>query len=156
MRFEWFDGFCSDNEELIAYEKEYGISRYKCHLYDDNGKKIEEIHFYDYSTKGEVEYAEKNHYRRPYAYKVGYCHGYSMSRGFDEDKDAYNHFGWHGVKTMSVNDVKRWCENYIAEKYIINYEEELQELQKRKEVSDWFVNQGYGNLNKEDEQEMEI
>ena len=75
---------------------------------------------------------------------------------FDEDKYAYNHFGWHGVKTMSVNDVKRWCENYIAEKYIINYEEELQELQKRKEVSDWFVNQGYGNLNKEDEQEMEL
>lgn len=150
MRFEWHDGICLNNKKLIEYEKKNGISRYECYLYDDSGKKLQEIYFYDYSTKGEVEQAEKNKWRRPYAYKVDYCCGYSMSKGFDKDPDYCNHFGWHGIKKHTVDDIKQWCENYLAKKYIIDYEKELAKLQIRKEQSDWFVSHGYGDIEEKD------
>lgn len=147
MRFKWTDGYKYSNPndpELIQYYQEKGIPFYNCELYDDDGSKIQEISFYDYSTPGEIEDAEKNRYRRPYAYSVSYCNGYSMNRGFCPDPDYRNHYGWRGVKTMTVEDVKRWCEEYLAKIYIIDYDKELQKLQKRKERSDWFVQHGYG------------
>lgn len=143
MKFVWEDGYCSSDPEVIQYEKEKGISVYKGFLYDDDGRKLEKITIRDYSTKGEIEQAEKNHWRRPYAYHVNYCCGFSMSEKFCEDPDAYHHYGWHGEKTMTINDVKRWCEEYIANLYIIDYDKELANLQERKARSDWFINNGY-------------
>lgn len=151
MRFEWFDGYCSQNEELIQYEKENGISRYECHLYDDDNKEIQEIYFHDYSTKGEVEKAKKNHWVREFAYMVSYCYGYSMSKGFDpgiplSERTDEDYWGWKGTKEHTVEDIKRWCEEYLAQQYIINYEKELEKLQERKRLSDWFVEHGYGSV----------
>ena len=156
MKFVWKDGFCSDDPELIAYEKEYGMHSYHGFLYDDNGKELESILIQDYSTKGALKDAVENRWHRPYAYEVNYCnHGYSMKEGFDEDTDYYNHFGWKGTKTMTVDDVKRWCEEYIASLYIIDFDKEYQKLLQRKEQSDWFTERGYGQVNLEEE-EMEI
>ena len=160
MRFEWIDGLEPNDREIVEYEEKNGISRYKCYLLDDKDNILEEISFIDYSTKGEIEEAKKNKWIRPYAYEVRYCnHGYSMSKIFDEGipstkRNLSELYGFMGPKEHTVEDIKRWCENYIAEKYIINYEEEYQKLQKRKERSDWFISQGYGE--KENKEEIDI
>lgn len=146
MRFEWIDGHGTEIEK----DEKHGISYYKCYLYDDDGKELDEIYFHDYSTPYEVEEAKKNYWKRPYAYEVGYCHGYSMSHGFDYDDDYYDYFGYRGKKTHTVADIKKWCENYLASKYIIDYEAELEKLQERKRKSDWFEAQGYVKMSKDE------
>ena len=151
MRFEWIDGNEFKTEEVRAFEEQYGISRYEGRLYDDDGNKIDGIVIFDYSTKWEVKNDIKNKVFRDYAYIVSYYNGYSMGKGFDKCANNRNHFGWQGTKEHTIDDIKNWCEEYIASRYIINYEEELAKLQKRKEVSDWFVENGYGKRGDKDD-----
>ena len=125
MRFEWDDD----------------ISYYVCTLYDDNNKRIDDIRFFDYSSKERVLFDEKNHFPRPYAYEV---YGCGLAGRFDCDKHFLRHYGWRGKKEHSVEDIKRWCENYLAKGYIIDYDTEFKKLNERKRISDWFVENGYG------------
>ena len=140
MEFFWIDGYGTKDEEVN------GISKYECRMYDENGVMLQEICFFDFSTKFEVEFAQKHHVRHLYAYEVEYCNGYSMSKGFDRDPDGYHHFGWQGVKEHTVDDIKRWCENYLASMYIIDYEKELKELEAKKRRSDWLIEHGYQKM----------
>ena len=137
VRFEWKDNFEIGHHELT--------------LYDDDNKKLDDIYFTDYTCEYRQEDDRKHKHYRPYSFEVGYCHGWSMKQGFDEDNQYRNHLnengravgGYQGNCTHTIDDVKRWCEEFLASLYIINYEEELKKLQKRLKRSQWFIDNGY-------------
>lgn len=141
--------------EFIWDDKDVLIGYYRCELLDDNGKKLESIHFWDYTKGITKEIDRKNHYPRPYSFEVSYCCGYSMSHGFDYDEDYRSHVdedgkllgGYNGNCTKTVDDIKRWCEEYLANIYINAYEKMVEELDDARRRARWFVKNGYGESN---------
>lgn len=84
----------------------------------------------------------KNRYHRRCAYKVNYCNGYSMEKGFDQTQDP-DQFGYVGTPRHSVEDIKRWCENYIASIYIREYDMVRHNYDIIKERADQLTKLGY-------------
>lgn len=126
----------------FVWEDEVNIGYYECKLYDDKGNELESIWFWDYSNPYQVEEAIKNEWKRYYAYKVEYCNGYSMTKGFDKTEDTTK-FGYNGTKEHTVEDIKKWCENYIASLYINCYNNILARLEEAKKQAEWFIDNGY-------------
>lgn len=86
------------------------IGSYECVLEDDDGY-TQTIHIRDNTCEFCRKEAAKDpitfkHYH-PYAFEVDYCHGYSMSEGFDE--------------TWTLERVKIWAEDYLLNGLINNY-----------------------------------
>ena len=105
LKFIWKD------DERVGY--------YQCQLIDDTGK-LEDILFYDYSNPFHIENDKRNRFTRKYAYEIHYCLGYSMTKGIDKTEDE-NEFGYVGKPKHSIDDVKHWCENYLAAQIINDY-----------------------------------
>ena len=137
MRFEW------------DYENA-DIGSYTCNLYDGD-KIINDISFTDYTSEFHQRYDEKGRYARPYSFEVHWCSGWSMSKGFDYDPDYHNHTdengkwvgGYKGNCTHTVEDIKRWCENWLAQRYLASYYNTLAELDEMKARAEWFESQGF-------------
>lgn len=137
MRFEW-NNSSSD------------IGHYNCYLYDGD-QKLDEISFIDYTCEWAQEHDKKNGYTRPYSFVVHYCHGWSMKEGFDGDDHCCNHTdedgniigGYQGNCTHTVEDIKRWCEEWLAKCYIEGYQRMMSELKDAKRRADWFIANGY-------------
>jgi hypothetical protein len=154
LRFEWED-------------EDYGF--HKCILYDGKNK-IDNICFWDYTSEFHQRDDRENGYTRPYSFEVSWCDGWSMSHGFDLDKEYNHHWdekylpdrhiakgGYQGNCTHTVDDIKNWCEEWLAQQYIKHYEHIINELEKDRQRAEWFESQGYGNrnLNEEDERYMD-
>lgn len=129
---------------------------YECLLYDGD-EKINDIYFKDYSNYFNQTFDKKHGFTRPYAYEVSWCHGWSMRKGFDYDEQYDEHYeeqdgsiirigGYQGNCTHTVQDIKRWCETWLAKKYIDNYKQIVENFEKAKERAKWFENNGYGNF----------
>ena len=138
MRFEWKD-------------RTYGF--HECTLYDGDNK-IDDICFWDYTSEFHQRSDKENRYERPYAFVVSWCHGWSMEQGFDYDED-YNHHadergwrigGYQGNCTHTVDDIKKWCEEWLAQRYIESYNDMLARLETTKRRAEWFLENGYGNM----------
>ena len=137
LRFEW-DYVNAD------------IGIYICNLCDGN-KIINDISFIDYTSEFHQRYDEKERYIRPYSFEVHWCHGWSMSEGFDYDADYRDHTdengklvgGYKGNCTHTVDDIKKWCENWLAQRYLRNYYDTLKELDEMKRKAEWFESQGF-------------
>ena len=116
----------------FVWEDEVDIGYYTCYLYDDSGKELQNIYFRDHTTDHNIKFDQENGYERYSAYETGYCHGWSSHECIDCDEDYYKHFdengkrlfGFRGTKTHTVEDVKRWCEEFIASLYITHYDVE--------------------------------
>lgn len=135
------------------------IGHYKCKLIDDDGTTLDKIHFTDYTDEWQQNDGRKNHYQRPYSFEVGYCCGFSMHEGFDYDDDYRSHKGsdghtlggYNGTCTHTVEDIKRWCEEYLAGFYIRSYTDMLERLGDTKRRSEWFLTHGYTGLKGEED-----
>ncbi len=123
MRFEWDDS--SSN-----------IGHYECNLYDDD-KRISEISFTDYTCEWRRKYDEENRFTRPYSFEVPWNKGFDYDEEYDKhwDEDYLKETGWHRAKggyqgkcTHTVDDIKRWCENWLAQRYLRSYYNTLAEL----------------------------
>lgn len=74
-----------------------------------------------------------------------------MKQGFDYDDEYGEHVdengellgGYQGNCTHTVDDIKRWCENWLAQRYLASYYNTLAELDKMKERAEWFESQGF-------------
>ena len=138
----------------FKWEDDPRIGYYRCSLLDDGGKEMSDIYFWDYTSEFHKKDDTKNGYERPYAFMAGYCHGWSMDHGFDYDDQYDKHYdetgriigGYQGVCTHTVEDVKHWCEEFLASLYIIDFNEELEKLKKRAEISRWFTDRGYHKM----------
>lgn len=132
MKFKWID-------------RDSDIGYYELILYNDEGEQTDEIWFKDYSCDFNLNYDKERGYKRRYAYEIGYCNGFSMHCGFDEDENFYHRAcgGYQGNKQHTIEDVKRWCENYIAQQYISDYYAALKALPKKEKMCKWFEGQGF-------------
>lgn len=142
MRFKWED-------------KDYGF--HECTLYDGDNK-IDDICFWDYTSKFHQRDDKENRYERPYAFKVSWCHGWSMERGFDYDENYKNHVdergwrigGYQGKCTHTVDDIKKWCEEWLAQRHIGNYKDMSARLETVEWRAKWFIENGYGKMKLEE------
>ncbi len=143
MKFEWHD------DPDIGY--------YECFLYE-NGSKINDISFRDYTCEFHLKDDREHRYTRPYSFEVSWCNGWGMSEGFDYDNQYDKHWdeeklketGWHvatggyqGKCTHTVDDIKKWCENWLAQRYLGAYYKTLRELEQMKARVEWFEAQGF-------------
>ncbi len=128
----------------FVWEDIADIGHYTVTLYDDKDKMLGDMWFKDFTSEWQQQNAEKNGYQRPYSFEAEYCNGFSHSHGFDYDPDYTKHRGgYHGNCTHTVEDIKRYCEEYLAHLFIIDYEAELKQLQEQKRVSDVLQDMGY-------------
>lgn len=68
-----------------------------------------------------------------------------------KDENGKNIYGYNGTCDRTVNDIKHWCEECIAQQHINNYEKTLAELEELKQRAESFRTLGYGKMNlKED------
>ena len=123
------------------WEDEDDIGYHECTMYDD-GNKLESIYFWDYANPHQVEDSKKNRYTRNFAYEVGYCNGYSMHKGFDKSEES-DEFGYVGRPRHTVDDIKRWCENYLASMYIREYERIKEQFSTIKDRAEQLLKLGY-------------
>ena len=130
--------------EFVWNDRDADIGRYKCTLLDDDGSKLDDIIFKDYTNEWVKQNDKENGYKRPYSFEVNYCCG--SSRGFDYDERYRSRpgGGYQGVSTHTVDDIKRWCEEYLAKKYIGAYEEMLSRLDTAKRRAERLRNMGFG------------
>lgn len=136
MEFKWID------------DAETGY--YECELYE-GGVKINEISFIDYTSEFYQRFDKENHYARPHAFMVHWCCGWSMKQGFDYDNKYGEHVdengrligSYQGNCTHTVDDIKRWCENWLAQRYLTDYYDTLTKSNKIKARAEWFESQGF-------------
>ena len=129
MRFEW------ENDEVIG--------SYWLHLFDDDGKELDVMWIKDHTAPWNVQNDQRIRAQRRWAYEVGYCKGFSFSRGFDEYKDWANNYGYHGKPTHTLDDIKRFCENYIAQMYLQCYQRAVATLDEKRRRAAWFEANGF-------------
>lgn len=143
----------------FVWDEEENATHYHCKLYDDN-EILAEISFTDYNCKESREYDKKNHRLRECAYEISYHGGanYRMRHEFDYDNEYDSHidektgerlYGYNGLCTHTVDDVKRWCEEFMAQIFINDYKSIIKKLDQIKERHDWFVQRGYGSIDLE-------
>lgn len=136
MRLEW-----DDSSALIG--------RYECTLYDDNNEELQKISIKDFTNKVVYESDVRNQWHRHSAYEIYWCNGWSMREYFGHDEIAYredhflNRYGYNGHSNVTLEDVKKYCEEWLVHFYIMDYEKALQELQAKKEISDRLKAMGY-------------
>jgi hypothetical protein len=128
--------------EFVWNDRDADIGTYECALFDDDGSKLDEITFKDYTNAWVKQNDKEYGYKRPYSFEVN-C---GSSRGFDHDEGYRSKpgGGYQGVSTHTVDDIKRWCEEYLAQKYIDVYEEMLSRFNTAKRRAECLKNMGYG------------
>lgn len=137
IRFEW------DNSHA-------DIGNYTCYLFE-NDKKINDICFTDYTSEYHQKSDKENGFTRCYSFEVDWCHGWSMHEGFDYDANYNNHTdennkllgSYQGNCTHTVEDIKKWCENWLAQRYLASYYNTIAELDQKKARAEWFESQGF-------------
>jgi len=148
--FKW------ENDEISE-----SIGHYRCNLYEvirGKEKKIDVIDFTDYTNEWQRDNAQENRYDRACAFRVSWCCGWSMHKnfGYDEkynsrvDEKGNRIYGYHGDCTLTVDDVKRWCEEWLAQRYIRSYEDTVKTLNEKKRRAESLETQGYGKMNLEE------
>jgi hypothetical protein len=68
--------------------------------------------------------------------------GYAMDKGFDRTEDP-DQYGYVGKPRHTVDDIKRWCENYLASMYIREYESIQARFDTVKERAEQLLKMGY-------------
>ena len=129
-------------------DEDYG--RHECILYE-NGKKLDRIYFDDYTTEINQELDRERRTTRPYSFEVGWCNGWSMHEGFDYDENYDKHRddngrhigGYQGKCTHTVDDIKKWCENWLAQGYLDAYYKTLEELDQMKQRAEELETMGF-------------
>lgn len=132
--------------EFVWNDRDADIGLYECALLDDDGSKLDEIIFKDYTNEWVKQNDKENGYKRPYSFEVNYCRGSSMYKGFDHDEGYRSRpgGGYQGVSTHTVDDIKCWCEEYLAQKYIDVYEEMMSKFNTAKRRAECLKNMGFG------------
>ncbi len=117
---------------------------YRGLLIDDDGSELDQIGFYDYTCQFMQEQDIKNRHKRSCAYEVSWCNGWSMHQSFDDvDEDNVQGYGYQGHCEHTVEDIRRWCENWLAQRYINQYYRALKNLPVLKRRAEWFESNGF-------------
>lgn len=134
----------------FVWKDEPEIGYYECELLD-KGEKLLDVAFWDYTCKYSQQADRANGCKRPYSFEMHFCSGFSRRHGFDFDEQFKEHYdksgrtigGYQGKCRHTVDDVKKYCEEFLASFYIIDYAEECRKLEQRKNVSDRLLADGY-------------
>lgn len=133
MRFEW----TTNLDDVPCYE---------CNLFDGD-KWIDKIWFYDYACEEGRKYDIEHNLLRWYAYMVYWDVRGGISLDRDEEFWARSGKeykpGYQGKCTHTVDDIKRWCENWLAQKTLKKYYNILKEFDTLKSRAEWFESMGF-------------
>lgn len=97
---------------------------------------MERISFNDNTCDFRQLIARENNYGDCYSFEVSWCNEWSMHQGFDYDSVKHETGEYQGKCTHTVDDVKRWCENWIAQLYFQDYYDTVSRLPKLKAEAD--------------------
>ena len=127
------------------------IGYYSCKFLDGDVV-IDEISFTDYTNEWRFNNDKKYGDKRPYSFEIHWRRGVSMKEGFDYDKEyrKRENGGYQGNCTHIVEDIKRWCEEWIAQRYINSYKNILSQLKAAEKRHDWLIEKGYGQMDLEE------
>lgn len=145
--------------KFVWNDKNADIGNYHLYLIDDNGRELEDISITDYTCDFHQQYDPKNRYLRPYSFEVSCC---NIFEGFDYDKNYESHVdengrrigGYQGTCTHTLEDIRAWCENFIAQMYLKAYDQALNTLETKRQRAQWFESQGF-TLEENKEEEFE-
>ena len=140
-----------DNTLCFEWTDKPEIGRYDCRLFEGD-EEIDNISFSDYTCKWAQKSANECMIKRPCAFLASWHNGDVMYQGFDYDKEFQNRtdekgryvYGYNGTVTHTVDDVKAWCENWLAKRHISEYDAVLKNLDKIRRRAEWFTEHGYG------------
>ena len=132
LRFSWLDA-----DECR--------SAYKGFLMEGDSK-IQSVYIMDYTTEDRQHMDEVMREQRTHAYRVDFGK-YDFSNiyktfYFDETEDS-TQFKYVGTPKHTIDDIKRWCEAYIASCYIKEYESRKKQYEIAKERADQFLAKGF-------------
>ncbi len=132
LRFAWLDA-----DECRSAYKGFLI---------EGANKIQSVYIMDYTTEYSQHIAEFLHEYRTHAYRVDFGK-YDFSNihktfYFDETEDP-TQFKYVGTPKHTVDDIKKWCEAYIASCYIKEYESRKKQYEIAKERADQFLAMGF-------------
>lgn len=125
-----------------------------CELVEDD-KVIDSVHVIDYTCQFHQDFDRRNRFERPYSFRVTAC---GCSEGFDYDEDYDKHYGendrpiggYQGTCTHTVEDIKKWSENWLAQGWLHSYYDTLKRLDTLKSRAEWFESQGFVLEERED------
>ena len=128
LRFEWTD---------------YADTGYYSGALFDGEEPIDNVSFYDFTCDFNRRYDERFCIYRAYAFEVHWGSCRSDDQNFDFYEDWDKSYGYNGTAAHTVNDIKRWCENRMAERCIETYETMLKDLDTARRRAEWFTANGY-------------
>lgn len=132
LRFEWLDA----DEDRSAY---MGFLM-------EGDKKRQSVHITDYTTEYYQHIAEVMWEYCTHAYRVRFgmydFSNITKTFYFDETEDP-TQFKYVGTPKHTIDDIKRWCEAYIASCYIKEYESRKKQYEIAKERADQFFAMGF-------------
>ena len=144
--------------EFIWNDKDADDGFYRLFLVSDNGIILKALGVIDYTSDSQQKMNRLSGYPIDCAFRV--LHSGIEIKRFDYDKDANTHKdkegrligGYNGVCTHTLEDVKAWCENFIAQQYLVSYNRALDNLKKQEQMAKWFKDKGF-KLDVEEEKE---
>jgi len=94
MNFEWEDR--NGYHEVTLYDK---------------GEELANMCFWDFTNPNQLEFDKAHKYTRAFAFQVNFCddNGHLYETYFDE----YKHYGENGNPIHTVDEIKKWCEEYL-------------------------------------------
>lgn len=124
MRFDWkYKGRYKDNSII-----------HECRLFEGN-RLLDVIRCLEYSTLDTDEYI---------AFAMLDPNGSLIVHVYNTGKIIFADKGCAYLNCdCSLENVKRWCEEYIASIYIKGYQYMVKSINVAKERADWFINNGY-------------
>ena len=113
MKFEW----------IKKYEDDDGYWAGK--FYNDEGNCVDKISLTDYTTGFLRKHAIELKNRMEDTFQIHWCNGWSMREELHTPE--YN-----------LEKAKRWCEKWLAERYIEAYENTIKRLEEMKKRHDFW------------------
>ena len=107
------------------------------------------IEIYDYSTNEYREHDkmflnEDNRRTHCYCIKIWKDNLGCLVKEFNVDPTENPTVNWYtGTPTHTIDELKKWCERYVASCYIKDYEAKLEKLKKLQEITDSLKNMGF-------------
>lgn len=125
----------------FIWEDDERVGYYQCQLVDDTNNKVFRIVFQDNTCPFCITRDKRHKLRREFAYEISSYSGLNK-KGIDRTEDD-NSFEYVGKPKHSIDDIKRYCENYLAAQIINEYYDLQKQINFIKNSAEELLKMGY-------------